>query len=407
MHDQSHYKIDDTPSNSNYQHDIHYTFEMCQWVLKPIGIWPLVYSRTSRLEKIVSIALLTACSFVLLFSIIPPGRYILFEEKNIYKKMKLMGSFGFCLSSTIKYFYLVLKSAALERCLVHVEKDWKTVEDSNHRTIMLRQGSISRNLIGLCAVFLYTGGMSYHTMMPFLSKARIKGNTTQKPLIYPGYDAFFDTQISPTYEIIFSIHCFCGFIKYSVTTGAYSLCTIFITHICGQIQIQVARLNDLTRKKEKSHDPLGIVIRNHVKILRLSKNVEEAMREICLTEIMEGTLIICLLEYYCMMEWQNSDMVAIVTYFILLTSFVFNLLIFCYIGEILTEQCSQIGPASYEIEWYNLSPKKAQSLILLSAVSLYPPKLTAGKFVVLNFKTFSSVMQSSVVYFNLLRTFTD
>lgn len=37
-------------------------------------------------------------------------------------------------------------------------------------------------------------------------------------------------------------------------------------------------------------------------------------------------------------EWENSDAVAILTYFILLISFTFNVLIFCYIGELLVEQ---------------------------------------------------------------------
>lgn len=37
-------------------------------------------------------------------------------------------------------------------------------------------------------------------------------------------------------------------------------------------------------------------------------------------------------------EWENSDATAILTYFILLISFTFNILIFCYIGELLVEQ---------------------------------------------------------------------
>lgn len=37
-------------------------------------------------------------------------------------------------------------------------------------------------------------------------------------------------------------------------------------------------------------------------------------------------------------EWENSDAAAILTYFILLISFTFNILIFCYIGELLVEQ---------------------------------------------------------------------
>ncbi|XP_076235778.1 uncharacterized protein LOC143180130 [Calliopsis andreniformis] len=393
------------PKNSNYEHDIRYTLQMCQWVLKPIGIWPLVHTRTSQLEKIISVLLLGWCTFVLLFALIPPIRYMFVEEKSVYKRVKLMGPMGFCLASAIKYCYLGLKGSVFGRCFMHMERDWKTVEESNHRGIMLRQAAVSRHLIGLCAAFLYTAGLSYNTIMPFLSKARFKGNITVKPLSYPGYDAFFDTQSSPTYEIIFSLHIFAGFIRYSITTGAYSLAAIFVTHICGQIRIQIARLDDFVKRKQGNHDPLSIVVRDHVKILRLSKNIEEALREICFTEVVESTMIICLLEYYCLTEWQNSDGVAIMTYVMFLISFSFNVFIFCYISQILTDECSQIGPVSYNIDWYNMPPKKACSVILLNAISLYPPKLTAGKILELNFITFSSILQTSVVYLNLLRTF--
>ncbi|XP_043253248.1 odorant receptor 4-like [Colletes gigas] len=411
MYNRSYNRVGGLPKNSNYESDINYTLEMCRWVLKPIGVWPLIYTRTSRLEKLVSIALLTVCFVCLLFIIVPSGHYIFFVEKNIQIKVKLLGPVGFCLSSAIKYCYLSLKGTVFGHCIAHVEKDWKMVNDPSDRTIMLKHASISRNLIALCAIFLYSGGMSYHTVMQFLSKDNAKGNSTViKPLAYPGYDPFIDTQSSPSYEIVFCVHCLSAMIMYSVTTAAYSLAAICVTHICGQIQIQISRLESLIEGRQGKttyDDHLANIVRDHVEILRFSKNIEEALREICLMEIVESTMIICLLEYYCLVEWQNSDVVAIFTYFILLISFTFNILIFCYIGEVLSEQCSQIGPAAYDIEWYNLPAKKACGLALLSAIALYPPKLTAGKIFQLSLNTFSSVLKTSAIYLNLLRTLTN
>lgn len=37
-------------------------------------------------------------------------------------------------------------------------------------------------------------------------------------------------------------------------------------------------------------------------------------------------------------EWENQNTVSTMTYCILLISFIFNIFIFCYIGELLTEQ---------------------------------------------------------------------
>ncbi|XP_053999463.1 odorant receptor 67c-like [Hylaeus anthracinus] len=396
--------------NFNYEHDIDYALKMCRWALKCLGLWPLVSDRTRKQEKVISTILLATWFFDLLFSLIPPSCYIIFQEKNLYRRVKLLGPVGFCMSSTFKYSYLVLKGTVFGRCIDHVERDWQVVDNPIHRNIMLKQSSISRHLIALCAIFIYTGGISYQTVMSFLSKGRVVGNRTMKPLMYPGYDTFLDTQSSPTYEIIYSIHWISGLIKYSVTTAAYSLAVIFVTHICGQIQIQTERLKNLVRRNEKEgsrHDFLAVIVRDHVNALRFSRDVEEALREICLTEIVESTLIICLLECYCLMEWENSDVISILMYFILLTSFTFNILIFCYIGQVMSEECTQIGPAAYEIEWYTLPPKEASDLIFLSVMSQYPPKLTAGKIFELSLNTFVKVMQTSVVYLNLLRTIAD
>ncbi|XP_076677077.1 odorant receptor 10-like [Andrena cerasifolii] len=407
MHNQLRCQFDGKPKNSHHKGDIRYTLEMCQWVLKPIGIWPLVYSRTSRLQKILSNGLLAWCSFYLLINMIPPTRHAMFVEKDTYKRVKMVGPLLFSAGNMVKYYYLAAKGSILERCIEQVERDWRTVERPSDRAIMLRQVSISRSLISLCAIFMYTGGILFHTLIPFMSKSRFKGNTTVRVLTYAGYDAFFDTQSSPTYEIIFVVQIIVGLLKYSITTSAYSLTAIFITHVSGQIQIQVARLKEFVAERhEKNPDPLGIVIRDHVDILRFSKNVEDALREICMVLILESTMVICLLEYYLLMEWENSDAAALITYFIYLTSYTFNILIFCYVGEMLTEQCSHIGPASYNVDWYNLPPRQAYNFIMLNAISLYPPKLTAGKMIPLSIYTFGSVMQTSAVYLNLLRTIT-
>ncbi|XP_053975292.1 uncharacterized protein LOC128874479 [Hylaeus volcanicus] len=245
------------------------------------------------------------------------------------------------MSSTFKYSYLILKRTIFGRCIVHIEKNWKMVQNPTHRAIMLRNASTSRNLSMLCAMFLYAAGLAYHTIVPVFSKKPSKGNHTVRPLIMPGYDAFFDTQSSPNYEIIYGIQCIAGFVRYSITIVAFSLAVIFVMHICGQIQIQIARLEEFSQRKGKvdpCHKPLGIVIRDHAEILRFSKDVEKALREICLIQIVESTLIMCLLEYYLLKEWENSDAVTISTYSIYLVSFTFNTYIFCYIGEILSDQ---------------------------------------------------------------------
>ncbi|KAF3054499.1 Odorant receptor 184 [Nylanderia fulva] len=402
MRDRS--QLPDKIYNVHYENDIHYTMQLCRWILKPIGIWHLIYGRSSLYEKLISRTLIFVCFSVLCFVLIPAGPYTLLREKDIIIKIRLFGPVYFCLTSALKYCFLGMRGTAIRRCIEHVEHDWQVIQYEDHRKMMLRNAMVGRRLTTLCVIFLYIGGMSYHMIMPLK-------NYTIRPLVYLGYDIYFNPQISPAYEIVFFLHCLSALIQYSITTATCSLGAIFATHACGQVQILMTLLNDLVEGKRSKNttvdNRLSLITRHHVRILRFMADVEEVLREICLMELVAATLIICLLEYYCMMEWANSDIVAILTYFILLISLSFNFLIFCYIGELIVEEYSKIASAAYEVNWYDLPGHKALNLVLIITMSHYPPKLTAGKFCDLSLNTFSTVLKTSVVYLNLLRTVTE
>ncbi|XP_032669640.1 uncharacterized protein LOC116843368 [Odontomachus brunneus] len=388
--------------NTHYENDVHFTMQLCRWVLKPIGIWHPIYGQASRYDKFISVILFIICLAALCFVLIPSGIYTVFRAKDINIRIKLIGPVGFCLTTTIKYCYLGVRAASFGKFIHHVEDDWRIVQDKDHREIMLKNAFTGRRLTSLCALFLYTGGLSYTTIMPLSSRIKINGTIISRPHTYPGYDIFFDPETSPTYEIVFCIHCLYSLITYNITTAACSLAAIFVTHACGQVQILMTLLDDLVegnKNKDTTVDNrLSIIVRHHVRILRFSEDVEEVLREIFLMELMTSTMIICLLEYYCLTEWENSNAVAILTYCILLVSFSFNVLIFCYIGEILMEQYTKIGLAAYGVNWYDLSGNKAINLVMIITMSHYPPKLTAGKFVDLSINTFGVV---SFLYYHI------
>ncbi|XP_031834884.2 odorant receptor 13a-like isoform X2 [Nomia melanderi] len=393
----------------NHENDLKYTLEMCQWLLKPLGLWGIIYHRVSSLERAVSFALLLLCFSTLLFLIVPTLYNMFYVEKNVQVKVKLIGPVAFCVFSTVKYCYMCAKRNLLGHCIHHVEKDWRTVGEQDHRAIMLKQAGISRRLIVICIVFFYSGGMFYQTLMQYSFQLTHKSNITVKPLTYPSFE-FLDVQSSPTYEIVFSLQAAAAVILLNSTIAAYSMTATFVTHICGQIQIQILRLENLIQEKQAKssfHERMTVIVHDHVEVLRFSKNVDKALSEIFLIEVVASTFIMCMLEFYCLTEWRNSDMIAVATYFMLLTSITFNVLIYCYVGDLLSEQCSQIGRVSYNINWYNLPAKKAYNFVLLEAISHYPPKLTAGKLIDLTINTFGVVLKTSVVYLNLLRTVTN
>ncbi|KAF3424635.1 hypothetical protein E2986_11714 [Frieseomelitta varia] len=70
---------------------------------------------------------------------------------------------------------------------------------------------------------------------------------------------------------------------------------------------------------------------------------------------------------------------------------VFNIFIFCYIGEIIQEQGNRIGEKVYMTEWYRLPHKTSLGLVMIISRSNMVVKITAGKFIQISIATFGAM----------------
>ncbi|KAG6804492.1 odorant receptor 4-like [Apis mellifera caucasica] len=325
-------------------------------------------------------------------------------------KFKLVGLLSFSLIALIKYWTLTYRKPRIKDCIEQIWIDWEQVELHEDRKVMLKYGQIGRNLTIICAVFIYTGGSIFHTILQYKIGTFIdEHNRTIKPVVYPTYNALFDVQKSPIYELVYLLHSICGYIMYSVTAGSCGLTALFATHACGQIDIVIARLNDLihgkyTKNTFNLNTRLVKIVKHHLRILRFSESIEMALQELCFLECIGSTFLICLLEYYCITDWELSNTISLTTYTMLLISLTFNIFILCYIGERLMEKSSSIGLSCFMIDWFQLPTKTIHDLILIIAMSNNPIKISAGSIVDLSLYTFGGVLKTSLVYLSFLRT---
>ncbi|THK33039.1 odorant receptor 4 [Diachasma alloeum] len=402
-------KIPKTPSSRKYSAHIEYELQYTRWILKSLGIWSMVSDNTTNSDRIASFFLIIFNLFAIAFILIPCSMHMLLREKNPRRRLLLIGPIGFRISNILKYFSIMFRVDVIKQCLNHVKNDWSDVASEDERKLVLKSVEVGRNLTRLCAIFMFSAGLFYHTVMPLLKKKRVNAfNVTIRPHVYPGYDFFVDSQASPTYEIIFGTHCVFAVAGYFMTVAACNLAATFVSHICGQVQIMNLKLQGLTGNEKSSvAEEIASVIKCHVKVLRLSRMIEKILREICLVEVVASSLIICLLEYYCMTEWKNSETASLITYFMLLTSLTFNVFIFCYIGEILKDQCEVVAELTYMAEWYQISSKNALQLALIIAMARSPRKITAGGMMELTIQSFGAVIKTSVAYLNMLRAVAD
>ncbi|XP_011308637.1 odorant receptor 82a-like [Fopius arisanus] len=385
--------------------------ELTRWLLTPLGVWAFIKTSPSPKEIISAIFQQFICYSIILFALVPSIFHILFREKNLSAKIALCGPVGFFMMNLLKYSAIIHHRRNIKMCIEHVKTDWLRIDNDLEIDIMRKNVLIGRKLTIVCASFIYTGGMSYHTVMPFLmgSPASSVHFDEPRPMVFPGYDVIFDPYITPVYEIVYCSHCLAALIIYTITTVSCNLAANFVMHASGQIQIIIGKLNGLVGDEYKSDDKclgekIGDIVRDHGRVLRFTIKIERVLREICLVEVFASAIIICLLEYYCLTTWNESETIGIITYFLLLMSLCFNIFIFCYIGEVLKKQCYEPGHTAYMIDWHRLPPNKVSALILIIANAQVPRKITAGGMLDLSLSNFLTVMKTSLVYLNLLRT---
>ncbi|XP_043596767.1 uncharacterized protein LOC122573886 [Bombus pyrosoma] len=397
------------PRNPNYEEDIVYVTKHNKWVLNSIGMWPAMLKGIGKFVPKIVIGL---SNFVSVFNVLQFVLHVILEEKDPSLRLRFLGLICFASTNLMKYWALIARRPNIEYCIEQVQTDWKQVEFQRNRMLMLKYGKIGRDLTIYSAVFMYSSEMCYITIMQYAMASVLReNNRTTRVLVYPTYSGFFDAQKTPIYEIVYVLQCMCTLLFNSVTVACCGLAALFATHACGQIDVVISQLNDLVDGKfaKKNSEPdtrLIEIVKNHIRILKFSTMIETVLQEACFFEFVGSTLVICLLEYYCITEWQENNKIGVATFSMLLVSLTFNMFLLCYIGNLLIEKSANIGISCYMIDWYRLPVKTVQDLILIIAMSNNPVKISAGRMFLLSLPTFGNILKTSFAYLNFVRNAT-
>ncbi|XP_077269887.1 odorant receptor 82a-like [Temnothorax americanus] len=392
-----------------YRSDNNYSLQLTRWFLLPIGAWPRM-STATRVEKIPSHMHILTCASLIAIVMVPCVLYVSLEEKDFEIKVSVMGPLSHWIMGMINYCLLLARGDDIRKCVLHMETDWRLVRKIEDRQIMMRQAKIGRFVAGFCALFMQSGTLLFAVAKSLSTTIVIVGNETvsMHPMTCPIYTKFIDTRFSPVNEIMVGVEWLSCFIVNSVTVGACSLDAVFAMHAYGQLNMLFSWLNELVvdedRENKYVEQRLAVIVEHHLRVLSFISRMETIMRNICLVELLGCTMNMCLLAYYFITNLDSFDAAKTTSYVIIYLSMAFNIFIFCYIGEILTEQCKSVGEKAYMINWYELPHKTALGLILVIARSSNVIKMTAGKLFQLSIATFGDVIKTSVVYLNMLRT---
>ncbi|XP_024869577.1 uncharacterized protein LOC112453202 [Temnothorax curvispinosus] len=395
----------------DHKKNMQLSIQLNRWLLKPIGAWPKS-TEISSIERYAYALVNIICTSLIGFLFVPSAIYLVLEMDDAYNILKLTGPLNFCLMAVVKYSSLIFRENDIRRGIEHIASDWTNTQHYGDRMIMIRNAKFGRRLVTICAFFMYGGFTFYYLALPF-NNGKITeddGNLTYRPLMYPVARVLIDARHSPVSEIFFWIQCLSGFIVHSISTGACSLAAVFAMHAYGRLEVLIQWIEHLVDGREDLCDNvderLTIIVQQHVRILDFVSLTDKILREISVVEIAGCTLSMCFLGYYIIMEWETREMTSYVTNITLYISLTFNIFILCYIGELVSEKCKEIGEVSYMIDWHRLPGTRSLALVLMIAMSNTSVKLTAANLFELSISTFGNVVKTSIAYLNILRTLT-
>lgn len=259
--------------NKNYLIDVARTLQYTRWLLKILGVWTMVKKNPKPWEKYSWKFLMVLYTGLILFVMIPCTANIILKEKNPVERAMLCGPIGFCITNLLKYYFMFFRSNMIKSCIKNMEFDWMHIVTKNDRDIMTRNVNLGVDVTVVCGAFMYGGGLMYNMILPLSQGGHLNEfNETIRPLVYPGYDIFVDSQKTPLYEIIFYTNCIVAWVTYTITTAACNLAAVFVAHTCGVIGIMMSRLDtlfeDVDERSQVVQDRLGYVVKTHVRVLK-------------------------------------------------------------------------------------------------------------------------------------------
>ncbi|XP_052742653.1 odorant receptor 67c-like [Bicyclus anynana] len=188
-----------------------------------------------------------------------------------------------------------------------------------------------------------------------------------------------------------------GFICVLYFTTVDALYYTLTSHMCAQFSVLSDEIKDLDHS---SSHCLSEIVKKHQYLLKLSEDLEKIFRAPNLFNVLVGSIEICALGFNLTMgQWAQIPGVIL-----FLLSILVQILMISVFGENLIKESSKIGDAAFICKWYDMDNKAKKTILLIMLRSNKPQKLTAYKFSVISYKSFTKIISTSWSYFTILRT---
>ncbi|XP_071557996.1 uncharacterized protein [Temnothorax nylanderi] len=281
-----------------------YGIQLNRWFLISLGVWPQT-SASNRIKKLAVLMQIFIFWTTMAIILIPCVLYMGFEKTDIKIKLGVLIPLNNRIVGIISYWILITRNKDIERCIRHMETDWKLVRRIDNRKVMLQYAKTGRFMTALCATFMHGATLFFTVATSIKTTTVIVGNKTitMHPMSCPMYSKILDVRLSPANEIMLGVQLLSAFVIISSIATICSLAAVFATHACGQLNVLHMWLNELAEEKNNhlAERKLAAIVKHHCRVLSFVQQIESIMNKACLAELMGCTMNMCLMGYYVIM----------------------------------------------------------------------------------------------------------
>uniref|UniRef100_A0A182P061 Uncharacterized protein n=1 Tax=Anopheles epiroticus TaxID=199890 RepID=A0A182P061_9DIPT len=144
-------------------------------------------------------------------------------------------------------------------------------------------------------------------------------------------------------------------------------------------------------------------IKHHLLLLRFCQLLEECYHPYVLLKLFQILLLLCFLAFMATVESLSTmKLINVLEYFMLTMT---ELYLFCFLGQILTNQGLKVGDALWKSPWHLCGASYRRRLLIILMNAQRPVRLTGLKLYELNLETYYAVLKAAFSYYTIIKKF--
>ncbi|CAK1579906.1 unnamed protein product [Parnassius mnemosyne] len=224
----------------------------------------------------------------------------------------------------------------------------------------------------------------------------------------------YDTSKSPAYELTYLHQVFALFVAANLNVSKDTLVTTLIAQCRCRLRLLGLALRTMCHDMDMPENHLltehqqAIVkarlrkcVARHQAALHAAVQVQACFSEPTFAQFTVSLVIICVTAFQ--LVSQTGNLVRLLSMGTYLLNMTFQVFLYCYQGNQLSEESSAVAAAAYDCPWYMCGVPLRRSFLVLMVRCRRVARLTAGGFTTLSLASFMAIIKASYSLFTLLQ----